>query len=54
MFKILEASYGDPNARKTARAQLKKKQGTSSFPSHFAKFHQYAQKSSWNDSALVN
>ena len=51
----LETSYGDPNRQATAQQKLNRMtQGDQSFPSYFAKFHQYSKETGWNDAAQIN
>jgi hypothetical protein len=55
LVNILEASYGDPNRQATAQQKLNRMtQGDQSFPTYFAKFHQYSKETGWNDAAQIN
>ena len=55
LISTLEASYGDPNRQATAQQKLNRMtQGDQSFPSYFAKFHQYSKETGWNDAAQIN
>jgi|SRR5436309_1125137 len=55
LIENLETSYGDPNRQATAQQKLNRMtQGDQSFPSYFAKFHQYSKETGWNDAAQIN
>ena len=55
LIENLETSYGDPNRQATAQQKLNRMtQGDQSFPSYFAKFHQYSKETGWNDVAQIN
>jgi retrotransposon gag protein len=55
LIENLEISYGDPNRQATAQQKLNRMaQGDQSFPTYFAKFHQYSKETGWNDAAQIN
>src|SRR5271156_252152 len=55
LIENLEISYGDPNRQATAQQKLNRMtQSDQSFPSYFAKFHQYSKETGWNDAAQIN
>jgi hypothetical protein len=54
-IEILKTSYGDPNRQATAQQKLNRMtQSDQSFPTYFARFHQYSKETGWNDAAQIN